>query len=130
MRLHLVKGQPPRLQDSTGLFVFLLLLVIPALTMRLIAEEQRMGTIELMLTAPVRDWEFVVGKWLGGVLTTLVLVAVTLVFPLTLNSMVSPGIDQGLLLANYLGLILVVSALVAIGVMISSFSSCRSRLSL
>jgi ABC-2 type transport system permease protein len=115
------QGTPPRLQDSTGLLVFLLLLVIPSLTMRLIAEEQRMGTIELMLTAPVKDWEFVLGKWLGGVLTTLVLVAATLVFPLTLNQMVSPGIDQGLLLANYLGLVLVVMALVAIGTMISSF---------
>ena len=45
--------------------VFVLILVTPAFTMRLLAEEQRAGTLELLLTAPVRDWEVVIGKWLG-----------------------------------------------------------------
>ncbi len=113
--------QVPQVQDTASLLVFLLVIGTPAITMHLIAEEQRMGTVELMLTAPVRDWEFVVGKWLGAVLFMLILVAITLIYPLTLNQLVSPGIDQGILIANYVGLALVVMAIVAIGVMISAF---------
>jgi ABC-2 type transport system permease protein len=91
--------------------------------MNLLAEEQRMGTIELLLTAPVRDWELVVGKWLGGFLFLLTLLAVTLVYPLILNFLVEPGIDMMLLLSGYLGLILFCSSLIAVGVTISSFFS-------
>lgn len=98
----------------------MLMLVTPAITTRLLAEEQRLGTIELMLTAPVRDWELVVGKWLGGFLMLLTIVAATLVYPLILNQLVDPGIDQGPLISGYLGLVLLCSALVAIGVMVSS----------
>lgn len=101
--------------------VTLLLFTMPAITMRLISEEQRMGTLELLLTAPVRDWELVVGKWLGGFLFMLTLLAITWVYPITLNYLVEPGIDQGQLVAGYLGLALVVASLTAIGVAISSF---------
>jgi ABC-2 type transport system permease protein len=104
--------------------VTLLLFTMPAITMRSIAEEQRSGTMELILTAPVRDWELVVGKWLGGLLLVLSILLVTfLVYPFALNSMVKPGIDQGLLLCGYLGLVLMVSSLVALGVFISSLFS-------
>ena len=100
--------------------VTLLLFVMPAITMRSIAEEMRMGTMELLLTAPVKDWELVVGKWLGAFLFMLTLLAVTWIFPIVLNFLVKPGIDQGILLSGYLGLILMVASLVAIGVFISS----------
>ncbi|MEJ2267113.1 MAG: ABC transporter permease subunit [Anaerolineales bacterium] len=96
----------PTVETIIGPFITLLLFGTPAITMRLIAEEQRMGTIELLLTAPVRDYEMVLGKWLGGFLFMLTLIAVTLVFPLILNAMVDPGIDQGPLLSGYLGLVL------------------------
>ncbi|MEJ2304635.1 MAG: ABC transporter permease subunit, partial [Anaerolineales bacterium] len=95
----------PTVETIIGPFITLLLFGTPAITMRLIAEEQRMGTIELLLTAPVRDYEMVLGKWLGGFLFMLTLIAVTLVFPLILNAMVDPGIDQGPLLSGYLGLV-------------------------
>jgi ABC-2 type transport system permease protein len=101
----------------------LLAILTPALTTRLLAEERRLGTIELLMTAPVRDWELVVGKWLGAVLLLLTLLAVTLIYPLVLDQLVSPGIDQGPLITGYLGLILLVAALVAIGVFISSLFS-------
>src|SRR5512136_1675733 len=52
----------PDMSGITGTFTFLLVLSVPALTMRLIADETRMGTMELLLTAPVRDWELVIGK--------------------------------------------------------------------
>jgi ABC-2 type transport system permease protein len=98
----------------------LLFLAVPAITMRSIAEEKRTGTLEFLLTAPVRDWELIVGKWLGAFLFFLITLAVTLVFPLILNFMVKPGIDLGATLTGYLGLILLASAMVAIGIAISS----------
>lgn len=101
----------------------MLVLVTPAITTRLIAEERRLGTIELLLTAPVRDWELVVGKWLGGFFLLLTIIAITFIYPAMLNQFVDPGIDQGPLITGYLGLALLSASLVAIGVLVSSFFS-------
>ncbi len=98
----------------------LLFLAVPAITMRSIAEEKRSGTIEFLLTAPVRDWELVVGKWLGGFLFFVIALASTLIYPLILSFVVKPGIDLGAMLAGYIGLILLASAMVAIGIAVSS----------
>jgi ABC-2 type transport system permease protein len=103
-----------------GPMVFIVLFAVPAVTMRLLADEQRTGTLELLLTAPVRDWELVVGKWLGGVLFMLSILAITLIYPFVLNRLVENGIDQGPLVTGYLGLILLIASLVSIGVAISS----------
>lgn len=119
----MVQGFAPGMDAVLNPLVTLMLFGVPAITMRLIADEQRMGTIELLLTAPVRDYELVVGKWLGGFLFLLTLIAVTLIFPFVLNKLVDPGIDQGPLLTGYLGLILLSAALVAIGVAVSALFS-------
>jgi ABC-2 type transport system permease protein len=111
---------PPGVQVITGTLMFVLVFASPALTMRLLSEEQRLGTMELLLTAPVRDWELVVGKWLGAFLFVLTVIALTIFYPLVLNALVDPGIDQGLLISGYLGVILVSGAFLAIGVAISS----------
>lgn len=113
----------PGVQVILGPMMTVLLFATPAITMRLISEEQRLGTMELLLTAPVRDWELVIGKWLGGYFFLLVIVASTLLFALLLNQLVDPGIDQGQLIGGYLGMMLFCSALVAIGVMVSSMFS-------
>lgn len=114
----------PTIQAITGgVMVFLLIFTMPAITMRLLAEEQRNGTMELLLTAPVRDGELVIGKWLGGFLFMFVLLLSTLIYAVILNWLVKPGIDQGLLVASYLGLILMLMSLVAVGVAVSSFFS-------
>ena len=55
-----------------------LILLAPALTMRLLAEEQKLGTIELLLTAPVRDWEIILGKYLASLVFLLSMIALTL----------------------------------------------------
>jgi ABC-2 type transport system permease protein len=104
-------------------FSILLWILVPPLTMHLLADETRSGTIELLLTAPVRDHELVIGKWLGSLLFVLTIVAVTLVYPLILNSLVSPGLDQKLLMSSYLGLILMAAAFLALGVGISAMFS-------
>lgn len=116
-------GFVPEITELNNLFGFLLLLATPALTMRLLADETRTGTIELLLTAPVRDFELVAGKWLGSLLFILTLIAVTLIFPFVLNSQVDPGIDQKILISSYLGLILMAGAFLAIGVGISAVFS-------
>jgi len=82
-----------------------------------------MGTIELLLTAPIRDYELIIGKWFGGFLFMLTLVAITWIFPLILNFLIDPGIDQGPLISGYLGVILICASLVSIGVAISSLFS-------
>ena len=101
----------------------MLVLVIPLVTARLISDEQRMGTIELLLTAPVRDSELVIGKWLGGFLMMLTIVAITLIYPFVLNQYVEPGIDMGPLISGYLGIVLMCASLIAIGVLISALFS-------
>jgi len=124
-------GAVPDVSPVIGVFVFLLVLSTPALTMRLISDEARMGTLELLLTAPIKDSELVIGKWLGGMLYILSLIAVTLIYPIMLNGIkfgsftllhgfVSPGIDLHVLLSAYLGLILVSGAFLALGTGISA----------
>src|SRR6266540_7370654 len=114
-------GQVPDISPITGAFGFLLVLSIPAITMRLISDEARMGTLELLLTAPVRDFELVAGKWLGAFLYILSVIAITLIYPIILNgiaigsvtilpSLVSPGIDRQLMFSAYLGVILVAAS--------------------
>jgi ABC-2 type transport system permease protein len=116
-------NQAPDTTIVTGPMAFMLVFSVPALTMRLLADEQRMGTLELMLTAPVRDWELVVGKWFGSFLFVLTIIVFSLVFPFILNSMITPGIDQQAMLASYLGIILVAAAFLSIGVSISAMFS-------
>lgn len=113
-------GQAPDITGLTGTFVFLFVLTIPAVTMRLVSEENRMGTMELLLTAPVRDWELITGKWLGGFLFMLTIIVVSGIYPLVLNSFVSPGIDQMQMVISYVGIILVAASFLALGVGISA----------
>ncbi|MEP6894139.1 MAG: ABC transporter permease [Chloroflexota bacterium] len=121
----------PDISAVTGVFVFLLVLSTPALTMRLISDEARMGTLELLLTAPLKDSELVIGKWLGAMLYILSLVAVTLIYPIILNGIkigsftllhgyVSPGIDVNVVLTSYLGVILIAGVFLALGTGISA----------
>jgi len=116
----IIQQFPPTIQGVYGPLVTLLLFATPAITMRLLAEEQRLGTMELLLTAPVQDWELVVGKWLGGFLFVLTILAVTWLYPIFMNQIVKPGIDQGPLVTGYLGLMLFTASLVAVGVAVSA----------
>jgi ABC-2 type transport system permease protein len=103
--------------------IFIFLFTVPALTMRSIADERKTGTMELLLTAPVRDWELVVGKWLGAYLFVLTIILVTWLYPILLNRLIQPGLDQGLMVTGYLGVALATAAFVAIGVVVSSLFS-------
>ncbi len=113
-------GGAPEATPINWLFVFLMIFLSPALTMRALSDEARMGTLELMLTAPVRDFELVAGKWLGAMLFVLSLALVTLVYPIILNNFVTPSIDWMVVISSYIGVVMVVSALLAIGVGVSA----------
>lgn len=113
----------PSIQIVIGPLATILLFTIPAITMRTVADEQRTGTLELLLTAPVRDWELVIGKWLGSLFFVTIVLLVTWVYPIILNNMVDPGIDQGVLVSGYLGLFLMFAAFLAVGVAVSSLFS-------
>jgi ABC-2 type transport system permease protein len=113
-------GPAPETAPINWLFVFLMIFLSPALTMRLLSDEARMGTLELLLTAPIRDFELVAGKWLGAFLFVLSIAVLTLVFPIIINNYVTPGIDWMVVLSSYLGMLLVCAALLALGTGISA----------
>jgi len=103
-----------------GLMPMLFTFIIPAITMRLLAEEKGSGTLELLITMPVRDWEVVVGKFLAAVALLAVLLALTLVYAITLAA-IGP-LDKGPAYGGYFGLLLMGAAYAAIGVMASSLT--------
>lgn len=99
-----------------------LMLFAAALAMRLIAEEKKLGTWELLLTAPVRDTEVVLGKFLGSLAMLVSMLALTLYFPLLLWAF-GGSPDIGPIVTSYLGLLLLGAAALSIGLFASSITS-------
>ena len=99
----------------------ILLLLMPLLTMRLFAEERRAGTIELLLTYPVRDGAVLVGKYLAAFTVYVVMIAGTLLYPLLLV-IVRATPEWGPLATGYLGLLLMGAMFLAVGVFASSLT--------
>jgi len=98
----------------------LFLFVVPMISMRLLAEEQRTGTIELLLTNPVQEWQIVTGKFLASILMILVMLGLTLLFPLFLFIFGNP--DRGPIATGYVGVILQAAAFLAVGLWASSLT--------
>ena len=97
------------------------ILIAPALTMRLMAEEQKLGTIELLLTSPVRDWEVIIGKYVASFVFLIATLSLTLYYTILLYVFASP--DPGPIYAGYLGLALYGGAALAIGLLCSTLTS-------
>jgi len=100
---------------------FVLVLTAPILTMRLLAEEQRMGTIELLLTAPIRDWEMVVGKFTGAMALYTVMLALTLIYPVILFSL-GGNPDRAPIATGYLAMWLMGGGFLAAGLFFSALT--------
>lgn len=98
-----------------------LLFMIPLLTMRLFSEEKKQGTMELMLTYPLRDIEMLLGKYLSAIIMYIIMLALTFVYPAILAAFVA--VDWGVVGASYLGMFLMGSAFMAVGVFASSLTS-------
>lgn len=109
--------------DLGAFFTFIpwvFLLLVPAITMRLWAEERRLGTIELLLSLPVREWQAVVGKFLAAWAFCAIALALTFPFVITVNLLGSP--DNGVIACGYAGALLVAGAFLAIGAAVSALS--------
>jgi ABC-2 type transport system permease protein len=109
--------------DLQPFFTFvpwLFLFLVPALTMRLWAEERRLGTIELLLTLPLAQWEAVVGKFLAA--WAFCAIALTLTFPLVITVNLLGNPDNGVILTGYLGCLMVAGAFLAVGAAISALT--------
>lgn len=98
----------------------ILLFVIPGITMRLLAEEQRMGTIELLLTAPVRDWEVVLGKFAAALAFFILMLVPTVLYPIFLMIWGHP--DTSTILSGYIGIVLIGAVFISIGLLTSTLT--------
>jgi ABC-2 type transport system permease protein len=106
----------PLLQNASVLILF----ILPMVTMRTYSEEKRSGTIELLLTSPLKDIEIVLGKFLGAVGLYAALLAVTMVYVSVLFFAGNP--EWRPVISGYLGLLLLGSCFVAVGLFISSLT--------
>ncbi|HEY7041704.1 MAG TPA: ABC transporter permease [Methylomirabilota bacterium] len=99
----------------------LFLLIVPVVTMRLFAEERRAGTLELLLTSPVREIEIVLAKFVAGLTLPALMVALTGSYAVVLGLFGDP--DWGPIYSGFLGLLLLAAALTAIGLLASGLTS-------
>ena len=107
-----------------GNMAIVLLFFTPVLTMKLFAEERKSGTIELLLTSPITDGQVVLGKFLASFTLVLIMLSLTLLFPLLTQRF--GYLDNGLLLSGYLGITLISSSFLALGLLMSSM--CKNQL--
>jgi gliding motility-associated transport system permease protein len=100
------------------------LLIVPVVTMRLVAEEKRSGTLEMLITLPVRDSDVILGKFLGAFGLVLVVILSTLIYPLLMFGFVwhLGPLDQGPVFSGYVGLVLFSAAAVSLGLLVSSLT--------
>jgi len=99
----------------------LLFLLIPIITMRLFAEERKAGTLELLLTAPVRESQVVLAKYVASMAVVLAMIALTGAYGIVLAAFGSP--DLGPIYSGYIGLALLASTLVSLGLIVSALTS-------
>lgn len=109
------------LRSVFSIIPFIFIFFVPAITMRLLSEERKSGTIELMFTMPISDIEIVFGKFLAGL--GLLVTALIFTFPYAVTILVLGKPDIGMMVTGYLGLVLMGAAYVAIGVFASTISS-------
>jgi ABC-2 type transport system permease protein len=99
---------------------FVYTIFIPAITMRLIAEEKKSGTFELLTTMPVSDIEIIVGKYLAATALLATALVFTLIYAFTVRALGEP--DVGVMVAGYLGLLFLGMGYIAIGICMSSMT--------
>jgi len=107
-------------REMFRLLGIILAFAVPALTMGLLSEERRSGTIELLITMPVRDADVIFGKFLAALALLVVLLFCTLPYPISVSTL--GNLDWGPVLTGYFGLFLEAGAMVAIGLMFSAFT--------
>lgn len=103
---------------------WLLLLLIPAITMRSLSDEFRAGTYEILQTRPLTHWHIVAGKYLGSLAVALIALLPTIIYAISLQFLAETGgIDAGATIGSYLGLFFLAAVFTAIGIYCSSLTS-------
>lgn len=106
-----------------GFFMLLpwfFLFLVPAISMRIWAEEKRSGTLEVILTLPITDWELVLGKFFAALVFIIISLLLTLILPLSINYI--GDLDFGPIIGGYIGAILLGAAYLSIGFFVSSLT--------
>ena len=116
----LVPGEPASMRFFFGASQWVLLLIVPAVSMRLFADEKRSGTFEVLMTAPVSDWAVVAGKFAGGAAFLLTMFAPTLLFVGVLEVVADP--EYGAIVCGYVGLVLVSLLYLSAGTLLSALT--------
>ena len=113
------------LRSFFGISPIILIILIPAITMRSFSEEKRTGTIELLFTRPISDLTIILAKYLAGVTLVLVSILPTLIYYFTVHQLGDPVgiVDDGATFTSYIGLFLVGSCLVSVGIFASSITT-------
>jgi ABC-2 type transport system permease protein len=121
----LLSGGYATLDTLFGTAPMIFLFLIPAVTMRTLAEEQSSGTIELLVTRPISDWQIVVGKFLASFLLVVFALIPTFTYYLTVYFLGAPqgNLDSGGIIGSYIGLLFLAGAFVAIGIFASSLTN-------
>ncbi|MCG8386194.1 MAG: gliding motility-associated ABC transporter permease subunit GldF [Cytophagales bacterium] len=106
-----------------GPYVFMFL--IPAITMRMFAEEKKAGTIELLLTKPLTDWQIILGKYFSGWLLVVFAILPTIIYYWSVYQLGNPvgNVDTAGVIGSYIGLILLGGLFTAVGILSSLFTS-------
>jgi ABC-2 type transport system permease protein len=103
---------------------WILLLLIPAITMRSFADEFRTGTFEILQTRPLSRWQIVSGKYLGSLSVVLIALLPTIVYYFSIQQLSSDeGIDTGAAIGSYIGLFFLAAVFTSIGICTSSFTN-------
>jgi len=103
---------------------WILIFLIPAVTMRSFSDEKKQGTLELLLTKPISNLQIVLGKYFGAFILIIIALIPTLLYVFTVNKLGNPegNLDMGSTLGSYFGLLFLVAAYTAIGVFSSTLS--------
>ncbi|WP_300663615.1 ABC transporter permease [Fluviicola sp.] len=130
---NLLNGEEVDLIPFFNLSPVIFLILIPAITMRMIAEERKTGTIELLFTRPITDFQIIMAKYLAGVTLLIISLLPTLIYYYSMvhlgadafddNGIAKSVIDEGATFTSYLGLILLGATFIAIGIFSSSVTS-------
>jgi ABC-2 type transport system permease protein len=103
---------------------WILLLLIPAITMRSFADEFRTGTFEILQTRPLTRWQIVGGKYFGSLVVTVIALLPTIVYYFSIQQLSSnEGIDTGATIGSYIGLFFLAAVFTSIGICVSSFTN-------
>jgi ABC-2 type transport system permease protein len=110
------------LEKFFDLAPWVLLLLIPSITMRTLSEEFRSGTYEILQTRPLSHWQIVTGKFLGCLLVVIAALVPTVIYVISVESLSASELDTGAILGSYLGLFLLAAVFTAIGIYCSSLT--------